>query len=43
LEATTLGEVLEEEVLVLILKPGYGWIGRYDKECLWSIHRVRGG
>jgi len=43
LETTIFGEMLVEGVLVLTLKLGFEWIVRYDRKCLWSIHRVRGG
>jgi hypothetical protein len=43
LETTIFGEMLVEGVLVLTLKLGFEWIVRYDRECMWSIHRVRGG
>jgi hypothetical protein len=43
LEAALFGEVAVKEVLVLLLKPDFGSMRRYDKECLWSIHQARGG
>jgi len=43
LETTIFGEMLVKGVLVLTLNLGIERIVRYDRECLWSIHRVRGG